>query len=77
MPVTPKEREEVECRTPEGRVLATVIIVPAGKPGADNGVSYPLVRLDPEEARRFAEEDRKSTRLNSSHSSVSRMPSSA
>ena len=35
------------------------------------------VLIDKKEARQFANKDRKSTRLNSSHTTVSRMPSSA
>ena len=44
------------------------------KPAAEN-TGYKIVRVDLEEKTEIP--DRKSTRLNSSHSSVSRMPSSA
>ena len=62
--------------------------VPSGQTNADDwfdldkyrqaaGVAYEFSKKKMETAGEQEREDRKSTRLNSSHSSVSRMPSSA
>jgi hypothetical protein len=56
MPETPLERATVECRTLEGRLLATVDILPAGRVNVLNSVDHPLVLLPTEEARMYAEE---------------------
>ena len=50
-----RQRERVECRTPEGRLLATVdIFAPVGSESLGAG-THPLLLLPPEEARRHAE----------------------
>lgn len=52
----PRQREFVECKTPEGRVLARVeIIAPAGA-DAQKGEDYPLVIYPLEEAQDYSEE---------------------
>ena len=56
MPAAPSQRERVECRTPEGRVLATVEIF---APLNDKPISpedHSLVALPPGEARLNGEE---------------------
>ena len=80
-----------EIRVKEGQKIGpgTVILTLAGStastpaaptsapaPATSRKAAAPVV-LDDDDDDTSAEEDRKSTRLNSSHSSVSRMPSSA
>jgi len=56
MPAETRQRERVECRTPEGRLLATVeIFAPSGCENLDAAV-HPLVLMSPEEANRNCEE---------------------
>ena len=51
-----KQSEIVECKTPEGRVMATVEIFFLGTTDAVSNESHPLVLLPAEEARRHGEE---------------------
>lgn len=55
MAAVSKERKRVECRTPEGRLLATVEIFPLAGGGV-SADSAPLVFLSAEEARDHGEE---------------------
>ena len=50
------EREVVECKTPEGRLLAVVEIFAPDGSEALSGEAHPLVLLPAEEARRNGEE---------------------
>ena len=67
--------DEDVVRLAKGKNLATVVtLMPDGQPQAlltwiDTDGEHVLVNTEPQ--------DRKSTRLNSSHSTLSRMPSSA
>jgi hypothetical protein len=52
----PRQRETVECRTPQGKLLATVeIYAPAASEGQTADM-HPLVLLTSEEARQYSEE---------------------
>ena len=66
----------MRMRIPAGRVLDQVD--PAMRPQARNHLEMLCLEYERQQLnQRFPHQDRKSTRLNSSHSSVSRMPSSA
>jgi predicted component of viral defense system (DUF524 family) len=56
VPAGPIERAFVDCKTPEGRVLASVEIVPRDLAPGVSIVDHPLVLLPTDEARQFGEE---------------------
>src|ERR1041384_5116395 len=56
MPGQPKERESVDCRTPQGRLLARLEIFAPLNPDPHSEEDHPLILLTPEEARRNGEE---------------------
>ena len=56
MPAQPSQRERVECRTPEGRVLATVDIFAELNDRPQSNEDHLLVTYSPDEARRNSEE---------------------
>ena len=56
MPAEPQNPAVVECRTPEGRVLAQVLVWPPRGSESMTGEAHPLIRWSDAEAQAHGEE---------------------
>jgi len=56
LPATPQNQAEVECRTPEGRLVAILEIVAPSDSKSYRDEEHPLVLLTPAEAHLHSEE---------------------